>query len=331
MSSIHAQCPSNSTFFACDYGTRFLGCCLSTHSSNEVCGIGCPPSSLTSLSFDKQYYNRVTEGSCGSSEGKWYTCPDSDPPFLGCCKSNPCQPGGCPYGGLVPATLSENQAQQAAYAPAIEGPSSISSSTSRSSATSSSAPLTTSAIAATTVASTATAAVPSAAATSKEASSSAPSTPAIIGAVVGGLIGGILISLGVAASVIYYKRRKTQLRSTHSRKASDQLGIVPRSPSLASSAPCHEMSSEPARHELQSSPLPLQELASQEINNNTVHELPSPLPSPSALHLKQSTSSLRSLQHGSGNVSPLVGPYSGDGAAAVSEVSLPDTGKPKEI
>ena len=214
MSSIHAQCPSNSTFLACDYGTRFLGCCLSTLSSNEVCGTGCPPSSLTQLSFEQEYSNQVTEGTCGSSEGKWYTCPDSTPPFLGCCKSNPCQTGGCPAGDLVSAALSGDQAQQAAYQPVIEGPSSTAINSAASS-TSNILSASTSSISTPAIASSPTA---SAATTATSQASSASSTPAIVGAVIGGVLGGIMLSLGIAALFIFHKRRKMGARTTHARK-----------------------------------------------------------------------------------------------------------------
>ena len=222
MSAIDAQCPSNSTFLACNYGTRFLGCCLSTLSSNEVCGTGCPTSSLTPLSFEKQYYNQVTSGTCANSEGKWYTCPDVDPPFLGCCKSNPCQPGGCPAASLVAASLSEDQAQQAAYAPLIEGPYLISTggalSTTKtvfptaSSGSSAGASTVTSPLSPTI-------ASPSATATSNQTSRT-QWTSRMVGAVIGGLIGGLLISCAVAALFIFYKRRKTKQWRGHSRKGS---------------------------------------------------------------------------------------------------------------
>ena len=342
MSSIHAQCPSNSTFFACDYGTRFLGCCLSTLSSNEVCGTGCLSSSLTSLSFEKEYYNQVTTGACGSSEGKWYTCPDTDPPFLGCCKSNPCQAGGCQAGALVPASLSEDQAQQAAYAPVIEGPTT----TSGGVATSSSVPITSSVSFISTATPDTTTSpkasvTSSAAATSSEASS-APSTAVTVGAVLGGLLGGIFLSLAIAILFIFYKRRKTSRRRADGRKGlgpipcistlvltclstdSDQLDILPRSTPRSPTSTCHEMSSDRETHELHSTSTPPRELASKEIPP-TVHELPSPVPSAFGLHLKRSTSSFGGSQREVGTPSPSAGPYQSDGAATVSDIDLPAT------
>ncbi|MDI1486112.1 MAG: hypothetical protein OHK93_004302 [Ramalina farinacea] len=203
-SSIHANCPSGSSFTACNYGVRFLGCCSSTISTNDVCGSGCPSSSLQPLSFDKQYYTEVTDGQCDSSEGKWYSCPDLDPPFVGCCTTNACQ-NGCPAGGLVPAKLSEDQAQQAPYAPLIEGLISAAS-------TGSSAAATTAAVASSTMALGSTAfasATASPASPTASPSSVRPST--IVGAVIGGVVGGIIISASIAAFLIFYRRwRKNQ-------------------------------------------------------------------------------------------------------------------------
>ena len=84
------------------------------------------------------------------------------------------------------------------------------------------------------------------------------------------------------------------------------------------------MASEPVIHELSFNPTPLRELASKEIPR-TAYELPSPVPSTPGLHIKKSTSSLGCPHPDVGNVSPLVGPFASNGAAAVSEISLPET------
>ena len=105
-------CPDNAPFYACDYGTRFLGCCADT-AGTEVCAHGC--SIVQTAGFVKDYYYQVTKNECQSSEGQWYTCQDTTSPFLGCCKTNPCSEGGCSDQDLVGARLSTNETQKAAF------------------------------------------------------------------------------------------------------------------------------------------------------------------------------------------------------------------------
>ena len=82
------------------------------------------------------------------------------------------------------------------------------------------------------------------------------------------------------------------------------------------------MSSDRSTHELPSTSTPLRELASKEIS---VYELPSPVPSAPGLHVKRSTPSIGSPQRDLGNPSPLVGPYTSNSAATVSDIDLPAT------
>lgn len=108
-------CPNGDSFtafYACDHGTRFLGCCADI-TGTEVCADGC--TNVQPASFDKDYYDQVTRNGCQDSQGQWYTCQDTSTPFLGCCKSNPCSNNGCPEGDLVPAQLSRNQTEKAAF------------------------------------------------------------------------------------------------------------------------------------------------------------------------------------------------------------------------
>lgn len=37
-----------------------------------------------------------------------YTCQNSSPPFMGCCKTNPCEKDGCPEGDVIAARLSDD-------------------------------------------------------------------------------------------------------------------------------------------------------------------------------------------------------------------------------
>ena len=106
------QCPNGDPFYACDYGTRFLGCCANT-TQDEACVRGC--TSVEAASFDADFYSYVTQNDCDNILAKWYTCAHTSPPFLGCCGVNPCSGNGCPQDALVPAQLSTIDAQKAAF------------------------------------------------------------------------------------------------------------------------------------------------------------------------------------------------------------------------
>jgi len=114
------SCPSGKPFYACDYGTRFLGCC--TLEGVDVCAKGCEPDNLQAANFNQQYYSNITRNDCNITirAGEWYSCEQTSPPFLGCCASNACMyAGGCPYAQLVPAQLSENETEIAPFSPIL--------------------------------------------------------------------------------------------------------------------------------------------------------------------------------------------------------------------
>lgn len=114
------SCSNGEPFYACDYGTRFLGCC--TRGGVDVCANGCELDSLQAASFDQQYYSNITQNDCNTTirAGEWYTCEDTAPPFLGCCASNACMyTGGCPDDQLVPAQLSGNETEIAPFLPIL--------------------------------------------------------------------------------------------------------------------------------------------------------------------------------------------------------------------
>lgn len=101
--------PTNSVFYSCDYGSRFLGCCADT-SPNEVCEHGCSGGSVLEVAiFNSFDFDPIDKQSCehtdGGQEGTWYTCPGDLSAFLGCCTIDPC-PSGCPLENLVAAQLS---------------------------------------------------------------------------------------------------------------------------------------------------------------------------------------------------------------------------------
>lgn len=107
------SCPSGGTWYACDSGSRFVGCCNSV--TSPCADTGCPHGNLNAASFDTNYFGKFPDQQCphGSS---WYSCALTDPPFLGCCKTNPCSTG-CPQGDLAAGWLSTNPQIAAAYEP----------------------------------------------------------------------------------------------------------------------------------------------------------------------------------------------------------------------
>lgn len=113
-------CPSGGTFYACDYGARFLGCSTSDN-QDEICKSGPDDSELKPASFESLYYDYVPTGSCwNSNDTSWWVCADTSPPFLGCCESNPCS-DSCPAGRLIKAITPLDVPSKTAYS-LIESP-----------------------------------------------------------------------------------------------------------------------------------------------------------------------------------------------------------------
>jgi hypothetical protein len=105
-------CPSGGYYYVCPSGSKFFGCCQ-THSEDDVCQNGCSAGNLKPLSYNSSYAGRFSDQQC--TAGKYYTCAKTSPPFLGCCKSNPCQQSGCPVDDLAAAFLSNNPAEAADF------------------------------------------------------------------------------------------------------------------------------------------------------------------------------------------------------------------------
>lgn len=57
-------CPNLSDFYACDFGSRFVGCC-----QNEPCESGC--TDVEPASFNKDRFKDVTGALC-PGESLWY-------------------------------------------------------------------------------------------------------------------------------------------------------------------------------------------------------------------------------------------------------------------
>lgn len=103
-------CTSGGEYYACGSGSGFVGCC-----ETDPCTNGCGAGSLKSMSFDEHLYSEVFPDQECSSGSLWYTCAATNPPFMGCCKSNPCVQGQCPVQDLTAGFLTGNDKLAAPY------------------------------------------------------------------------------------------------------------------------------------------------------------------------------------------------------------------------
>jgi hypothetical protein len=146
---INPSCPSGGQFYACNGTiTSFAGCCTSDACNNAIVNVGganansdgktitaaelaavnqeaCPAANMKSMSFNASTYGQFPDQQCSDGTSKFYTCAETSPPFMGCCKSDPCHTGsGCPAGDLVGVLLAPGSDGQtflkAVYAPAGE-------------------------------------------------------------------------------------------------------------------------------------------------------------------------------------------------------------------
>lgn len=109
------RCPESATLYICEGSdNEFIGCCTSDP-CRDGSGI-CPSGDLRTTSFNPDKYNELKRQSCDDSRGSsiWWTCTDTQPPFMGCCDINPCGEG-CSRKNLLPATLSKNKNNRQAF------------------------------------------------------------------------------------------------------------------------------------------------------------------------------------------------------------------------
>jgi len=73
---------------------------------------------LRSSSFSPSSFDGILPLDCNNEKGSsiWYTCNSTSPPFLGCCKSDPCG-ASCAQADLVPAMLSTDIAARGVFLP----------------------------------------------------------------------------------------------------------------------------------------------------------------------------------------------------------------------
>ncbi|KAF1826146.1 uncharacterized protein K489DRAFT_108334 [Dissoconium aciculare CBS 342.82] len=185
MSQLSMSCPTGGTFYACNSGTRFVGCCA----SNPCGSNGCPAGNLKPASFPAAQYGSMTDQQCEA--GEFYTCAATSPPFWGCCKTNPCNAGSCGSTFLSAAFLSNNPASAAPYL-ALYGNTNaggVASSASSSSASTSDAP--------------------TSSASSNSNGSAGPSSNNA-GAIAGGIVGGLAVLAILILGIIILLRRRKQ-------------------------------------------------------------------------------------------------------------------------
>lgn len=107
------SCPDGGSFYVCQGNTtQFLGCC-----TEDPCAHGkgsCPDSALRNTSYSSSLYDSIPPQTCVDT-GLWYTCAETNPPFMGCCLTNPCQSGSCYGDNVTAARLSDNTTDASAF------------------------------------------------------------------------------------------------------------------------------------------------------------------------------------------------------------------------
>jgi hypothetical protein len=91
---------SNISRYACETGSKFIGCCIS-----DPCPTGCAGDRLRPAGFATKLHSKSPGGSCGGKTDFW-TCTAIPPTFWGCCNANPCVNNSTyPAGKLEPAVM----------------------------------------------------------------------------------------------------------------------------------------------------------------------------------------------------------------------------------
>lgn len=175
------SCPKGGKFYSYNSGTRFVGCCtVDPHDK------GCNEGNLRPASFNIDASSELKDQQC-SMGSSWYTCEATQPPFLGCCKSNPCQNDGCPVNDLTAGFLDTNPMIAAPFISAVGSSATITSSVAQSTSTPTSNP-----------------AIQSTASESNKISS---------GAIAGGVVGSVALAvfLILAAVFLIYRQKKAPM------------------------------------------------------------------------------------------------------------------------
>ena len=219
MSRLHLRqafqpsCPAESNWYACGSGSLFVGCCTS-----DPCANSCPDDNLRPASFNSKFYGSIPNEQCPPGS-LWYTCAATNPPFLGCCKSSPCD-DGCPAGNLTAGFL--NLASAAPFSP-IPAITSAAAATAFSSAASTSSPLSSFVSASTSITSAVPTSVPN---TVTQPTQHSISTGITVGATLGG------IAIVIIGLLLWYWKRYTLLSRRQSRQQMDSFSTEEQSQAI---------------------------------------------------------------------------------------------------
>lgn len=118
------SCPRGGSFYICDTAkTRFIGCCDVDPCSHGNDGT-CQDDWLHQASFSATNYIDIPGQDCVEpyNTSTWWTCQSATPPFMGCCKENPCNEG-CSRADLLPARLSDVEDNAAPFLESSSTPS----------------------------------------------------------------------------------------------------------------------------------------------------------------------------------------------------------------
>ncbi|KAL2813376.1 hypothetical protein BJX63DRAFT_224709 [Aspergillus granulosus] len=111
--SCHFTCPSGGTWYVCPDEPYFVGCCSSDPCTNVDANNTSPCPDVYPAAFDPSIFDSILPNSCiDSPNSNWYTCNFTDPPFLGCCRSNPCANEGCRDDDILAAAWSSSSRGQ---------------------------------------------------------------------------------------------------------------------------------------------------------------------------------------------------------------------------
>ncbi|EMC91729.1 hypothetical protein BAUCODRAFT_38851 [Baudoinia panamericana UAMH 10762] len=189
MATPRMSCPSGGSFYACNGGSNFVGCCL-----NDPCTNGCSAGSLVSTSFDPSQFGEIPDQACGVGQStSFFTCiyaSQNNATFWGCCSANPCAAGSCPSSNLVGTVLNSNPALAApflmlnsSYATTASSSGTTAFATSTGNATASIVP----------------------------ASSEAQDSSTDVGAIAGGVVAGVVVLTALLLLLIFILRRRRKV------------------------------------------------------------------------------------------------------------------------
>ncbi|KAK4214628.1 hypothetical protein QBC37DRAFT_461263 [Rhypophila decipiens] len=206
-------CPDpKGSFIVCDNANgSFLGCVSNDQvPCNAKIGGHVDHKYLLPSSFDKAKYAGIPVQDCDHPSGSqlWYVCQNNKVPFMGCCKSNPCNGNGCPSDDLIPAKLSSFPPNRAPFL-VYEGDNAGT----------------------TTTGTTSSAAGPSSTASSAAATPTHTTAPTgqsggVSGAMIGGILGGVA-ALVIFGAVVFWKMRKRQQAGATRASTPDNMAGLP--------------------------------------------------------------------------------------------------------